>query len=160
VIAVVVVVGMVVTSATLLFVFASDAQRGIENEIDTQHGIQILVNLDSSVSTMSTTGTNGSTVAELGDLRPSNVRVVTVGYIGVEADDTTQAFDGSTACSARVPLQAVVVGTDGGDQLVYLAGSVWRVGEDGASVVSAPEMDFSELVDIDVNQVQFEEQDD
>jgi len=144
VVGIVVLVGMVVTSASLLFMFASEAQSDIRQEVQVEDGVRKVSDIDSAATDVSAGAGPGGERIDLGDISPSRVHVVDAGYFGIEMNDGSPGFDGSGACSARVPLSAVVVDVSDNTDLVYFAGGIWRVDDSGVTVQTPPEIGLDE----------------
>jgi len=140
IVGVVVLVGMVITSASLLFLVASDAKGNIKEEIEVEESVQRAQDLDSTAADVSMQTGGGGELIDLGGVDPNRVHVVDAGHLGIELNGGSDGFDSDHACSAQIPLSAVVVDVSDSADVVYFAGGVWRVDESGASIESAPEI--------------------
>ncbi len=133
IVGVVVLVGMVITSATLLFVFATDAKRDIEQEIEAEEGIRQAQTFDDTATDVSIGARGDGERIDLGGVPPGRVHVVDAGTLEIRLD----ASDGGTPCSVTVPMSAVVVDVNDQVDVVYFAGGVFRV-DDGETTVETP----------------------
>ena len=119
VIGVVLIIGMVITSATLIaFTGASvmDQYREMVGQESTTNAVE---EIDTELSSVASVGGMTRTEFSIGDARPSQYRIVRSGHVNVTANR-------NASCRAHIPLSSLRYERDDGVIIGYEAGGIWR----------------------------------
>jgi Mg-chelatase subunit ChlD len=125
-----VLLGFVIVTASLVFVVGDQVVSDAQAESRAETGEILVKQFDARLGSVASAAGNGTTTLSLGDRNPSEVSVRRNGQLEV-------AVDGG-ACTATVPLPSIRFTPEGGDEVAYQAGGVWRRGDDGDSAMVAP----------------------
>jgi Mg-chelatase subunit ChlD len=122
--------GFVVVTASLTLVVGDQVVTDAEEQSRAESSEILVKQFDARFGSVVSAAGNGTTTLALGDRSPSEVTVHHEGELEV-------AVDGG-ACIANTSLPSIRLAQDGGGEVAYQAGGVWRRDSDGNSVMVAP----------------------
>ena len=122
--------GLVVTSGTVLFVVGGDLIQRVETQSRGETGELLVQEVDAKLGSVASAPGDAASSVEIGDKRPSQVTVVDEGRLEIRVN--------GGACSRTFDLGGITVESETGETVAYQAGGVWRLTPDGGSVMVAP----------------------
>ncbi|WP_135820078.1 vWA domain-containing protein [Halostella litorea] len=130
--------GMVVTGATLVFLVGGMALNGIEDQSEMRSAEMSMQEVRSDLSSLAADG-EGSTELRVGE--GDNVSIRTDGSMSFKIRGRTPV--GATrTCTTNLTLSAFRSENDAGEHVAYQAGGVWRTSGSGSTMVSPPALSY------------------
>ncbi|WP_158854782.1 vWA domain-containing protein [Halorhabdus sp. CUG00001] len=128
-------VGIVMTGAVAIVIFGASAIGGLQEQQDAEATQTMMQEVDSRLATLSTASESravGFSFAETDQtVQRSPDLVQDQGYVNV-------TVNGNATCSANISLDSIRLENEAGAVIVYEAGGVWRLSEDGAASIVTP----------------------
>ncbi|WP_195837614.1 VWA domain-containing protein [Halorhabdus sp. CBA1104] len=128
-------VGIVMTGAVAIVIFGASAIGGLQEQQDAEATQTMMQEVDSRLATLSTASESravGFSFAETDQTVQRSPDLVTdSGYVNV-------TVNGNGTCSANVSLDSIRLEDEAGTTIVYEAGGVWRLSENGAASIVTP----------------------
>jgi Mg-chelatase subunit ChlD len=122
--------GLVVTSAAVLFVVGGDVIQRVETESRGETGELLVQEVDAKLGSVASAPGDAASSVEIGDKQPSQVAVADDGRLEIRVN--------GGACTRTFDLGGITVDSETGETVGYQAGGVWRLAPDGGSVMVAP----------------------
>ncbi|WP_336002411.1 vWA domain-containing protein [Halorientalis halophila] len=132
---IVLLLGLVLGGAMAVVVMGSGAITEAKDQHEMESALASVQQLDATFGSFGRQTDDATVAFDLGNVDPGDVRVVRTGSIAVTANDDPN-------CQASIPLSSIRYEDDSGRTVAYEAGGVWRAGETGSAMVSAPDVSF------------------
>jgi hypothetical protein len=130
--------GIVVAGAAILFVSGSAVTETIQDTNEVESAEVAMSNVDSELGSLSLSDSGTGRRLDLGSMSANDAIINRTGEIRVSVND-------ASACSATLPLTALEYHHESGTTIVYESGAVWRADEDGGvSQLSEPGVRYRE----------------
>lgn len=130
--------GIVVAGAALLFVSGSAVTRSVQDTNEVRSAEIAMSHVDSELGSLSMADSGTGRELDLGSISANDASINRTGEI-------TVSVNGSSACAATVPLTALEYHHESGTTIVYESGAVWRAEENGGvSQLSAPGVSYQQ----------------
>ncbi|WP_181685623.1 vWA domain-containing protein [Halorhabdus salina] len=128
-------VGIVMTGAVAIVIFGASSIGGIQEQQDSEATQTMMQEVDSRLATLSTASESRAVEFSFAETDQTVQRspdlVTDKGQINI-------TVNGNATCSAEVPLDSIRLDNEAGAVIVYEAGGVWRLSEDGAASIVTP----------------------
>jgi len=131
----VIVVGMVIAGAVVVVFAGSTALTDLQQERSDAQAQVVMEEVDSQLTTISSSDRSATGYFSLGDLEGQESRVVRQGYLNVTVNERT-------GCRTNVTLSSVRTENADGETVAYQAGGVFVANDNGSAVQTPPSVQF------------------
>ncbi|WP_435359449.1 vWA domain-containing protein [Haloarchaeobius sp. DFWS5] len=132
---VVILVGIVVAGAAMLFVSGTAVSNGVQDSTEVQSAEMVMEDVDARLGSLALGSSAAGDELQLGSMSPPDTEIVQTGSIALRVNDLP-------ACEATLPLSALEYRHERGTTIAYEGGAIWRSSASGTVELDAPDLRY------------------